>query len=108
MSRHNDELGPIQLMEFQKEVLAGNLYPEKDEDPFDDGPVWDETIVKKSWVWCIENDQNPRHVENSLIRYSENFSPATGGKPLVLGNELPDEVRSKYPDFTIPDEWKRE
>lgn len=102
-----DEIGAIRLAEFQSEVLAGNLYPEKGEDPFDDGPVYDETVVAEAWRWCIENDQNPRHVENSLMRYSTNFSPAMGGEPLALGNEPPEAVQDDHPEFEVPAEWKR-
>lgn len=99
-----DELGPITGMEFQQEVLAGNLYPESPPGR-KVGPVYDDTVVAEAWRWCIENGENPRHAENSMNRYSTNFSPATGS-PLVLGEEPPDEVQEEYPEFTVPDEWE--
>ena len=97
----SDTIGPTNLIDFQEEVLLNNLYPEGG-----NSPVWDEKIVNEAWRWCIENDINPRHVENTLIQTSKNFAPQAGGEPLVLGNEVPDEVREEYPDFTVPEEWK--
>jgi len=76
----SDEIGAIKLLEFQREVLAKT------------GVEITEELEKEAWRWVIENNINPRHLENSLIRYSENFSPATGGKPLVLGSEPPKEL----------------
>lgn len=78
----SDEIGAINLLDFQKEVLAETGVDVTDE------------LEREAWRWVIENDLNPRHLENSLIRYSTNFSPATGGTPLVLGMEPPEDLEN--------------
>lgn len=78
----SDEIGAIKLMEYQNEVLA------------EVGVEVNDELRRESWRWIIENDLNPRHLENSLIRYSTNFSPSTGGQPLVLGMEPPEDLEN--------------
>lgn len=78
----SDEIGAIKSIEFQNEVLA------------EVGVEVNEELKREAWRWVIENDVNPRHLENSLIRYSTNFSPAAGGNPLVLGMEPPEDLEN--------------
>lgn len=95
----NDEAGPDNLLSFQKEVLTDfdkHLSQRSGDEEFD----WDtgetvrpdsERVQKRereleeaAREWCRENDVKPEHLENSLVRYSENFSPVRGGKPLKI------------------------
>lgn len=86
-----DEIGPITLMDFQSEVIA------------DVGLDDREALERAAWEWVLENDLNPRHLENTLSRYSTNFSLAAGSTPLVLGDEPPGDLADEY-DYEQPPE----
>lgn len=75
-----DEIGATKLLKFQNEVIAEVGLNDR------------EQLRREAWKWVLENDVPPRHLENSLIRYSTNFNPGTGGEPLVLGDEPPDDL----------------
>jgi len=75
-----DEIGVGKLMDFQSEVVA--------EVGLDDY----EELRREAWKWVQENDVDPEDLDRTLIRYSENFAPSAGGKPLALGEDPPEDL----------------
>lgn len=87
----HDEVDAITILNFQQEVLSdfddhlrarrGDALWETDSDEID---ARERELEHAALEWCRENDVNPEHLENSLARYSTNFSLAAGGKPLHI------------------------
>lgn len=79
----DDEITATELMSYQKEVLSQVDIDNRDE------------LRLRTWEWVLENGHEPEHVENTLRRYSSNFAPESGGEPLDLGEEPPEELTSE-------------
>lgn len=94
----DDEMDTFKLVELQNEVLSEHITSTEGE--------WSEEMKNDVWRWCIENNVNPEHVENTLIRYSENFAPSAGGRPLALEDTPPQEILDEYSDSQIPESCK--
>lgn len=76
----SDEITVSELIDFQKNVIAEVGLDNREE------------LRREAWKWVLENDINPRHLENTLVRYNANFSPAAGSNPLALGEDPPEDL----------------